>query len=225
MLGYRIISSARTNNKLRKDVSMRYTKHGLCGVCGVYMITNTANGKRYVGSSVNVGSRISQHFTTCVRKYRGINEFYSEIFEYGRDAFEIKLLESCTRETKLERERYWFDELHPEYNMVEPDDCPLKHESVKRKSYTACHSERGIENRKRSHQSDQCREKCRNVQRKRMIKCIGRSEKGDTPVFESLTQAAKWLEIGGETITRINHIRYSSRTGGSAYGYRWEVVK
>ena len=50
---------------------MRYVKHGLSGVCGVYMITNTLNGKRYIGASVDVGARISQHFGRACRWYEG----------------------------------------------------------------------------------------------------------------------------------------------------------
>ena len=90
---------------------MRYEKHGLSGKCGVYLITNTINGKRYIGASVDVGKRIGQHFTTAARRYNGINNFYTDICIMGRDVFTYELLEECSRDTKLETERKWYHKI------------------------------------------------------------------------------------------------------------------
>lgn len=55
--------------------------------CGVYMITNKINGKRYVGSSIDITSRLSLHFNRECKKYPH-HPLYKDIIKYGRDNFE-----------------------------------------------------------------------------------------------------------------------------------------
>lgn len=203
---------------------MRYEKHGLSGKCGVYLITNTINGKRYIGASVDVGSRINQHFTTAARKYNGINDFYTDICTMGRDVFTYELLEECSRDTKLETERKWYHKIKPEYNLVEPDECPFTHPIVQQKSQMSCNSPKGINNRLKAHTSQSCRMKCRKAQKHRMRSCYGVSETYTTPIFECMTDAARWLNKG-KIIVVINKIKEclnGNRT--SAYGYVWREV-
>ena len=203
---------------------MTYIKNGLSGKCGVYLLTCLTNGKRYVGSSVNMGSRIRQHFgKTCIQKYAKINSLYADIRKYGREGFSAECLEFCSPEEKLEAERKWYRRLSPEYNMVEPDECPLRHKSVYEKSRISCNTPEGIANRLKSHRSDHCRNRCRDVQRKRMISCraIKGSEHFD---FESLSEAARWLGKEAVMCSVISHIKSAISRNGTAYGYRWEVM-
>ena len=203
---------------------MGYEKHGLCGKCGVYLITNLINGKRYVGSSVDMGKRVGQHFTTAARKYNGINEFYTDICKYGRNSFKCELLEECSPVDKLVTERKWYENINPEYNLVPPDDCPFKHDVVAKKAKQSCQTEKGIENRIKSHSTPQCRTKCREAQRHRMRSCYGVSDKGDTPVFECMTDAAKWLNQE-PILTSINKIKEClNGHRKTAYGYTWKEV-
>lgn len=203
---------------------MRYEKHGLCGVCGVYLIENQINGKRYVGSSVNIGSRISQHFTSAVRKYKNINEMYREFHEFGRDNFSIRLLEVCEPCDKLETERKWYEKISPEYNQVPPSECPFTHEVVREKSKAACETSEFQEKRLASHRTARCRNLCRENMRDKMIPCIGRGET-DTPVFESLSEAARWLNRESALACVVSNIKESiTSKSRKAYGYRWEVM-
>lgn len=202
------------------------TKHGLCGKCGVYVITCKVNGKRYIGSSVNMGSRIRQHFgKTCLRKYAKINPFYADIEKYGKDSFIFECLEECSPEQKLETERKWFNRLHPEYNLVEPDENPFKHKEVMEKAQAYWKTPEGQHRRLQTHRTQQCRDKCRESQRKRMISCEAVSPDGVRNAFESMTLAAQWLNRNCKLITIINHIRRAIKTQTMAYGYRWEVVQ
>ncbi len=204
---------------------MRYVRHGMTGVCGVYPITNKINGKRYVGSSTNVGARVNQHFGTALRKYKDIHPMYKEFSEFGRDNFTVTLLEKCDRNNKLERERHWYDTLSPEYNLIPPDEQPLLNELVQQKSKQSCSTE---EHRKvflEAHRSETCRAKCRENVRHKMIPCRGRSNEGVTPIFDSMCDAARWLNRNSKLCSVVSNIKESIASDTrTAYGYKWEVV-
>ena len=80
---------------------------------GVYKITNTVSGKFYIGSSRNIASRWSSH-----RYYskRMSSPLYDDIKELGLDQFQFTVLEECSIDVLTEREQYYIDTLHPEYN-------------------------------------------------------------------------------------------------------------
>lgn len=204
---------------------MRYIRHGLCGKCGVYLITCRVNGKRYVGSSIDVGKRVGQHFSrTCIERYSRINPFYADIGRYGRDAFEIQLLETCSRENKYEVEAKWYDILTPEYNLVRPDDCPLIHPEVVEKSKTACATEEGRRNRVRSHQTKHCKNRCREIQVPHMKACRAVAGDGSVYDFESRSVAARWLNRPSALPSVISNISDAINRRGQAFGYRWEAI-
>lgn len=204
---------------------MRYVRHGMSGVCGVYLITNKINGKRYVGSSNNVGSRVNQHFGTAMRKYKDIHPMYKEFFEFGRDNFYVTLLEKCTKDVKLERERYWFDTLSPEYNLIPPDAHPLLNEFVQQKSRQACSTPEYRKVFLETHRSESCRAKCRETVRHKMISCRGKNINEVTPAFESICEAARWLNRNASLCSVVSNIKESiASESRTAYGYKWEVI-
>jgi len=86
----------------------------------VYLITNTTNGKRYVGqTSRGVECRWSEHLKCAF--YESSSALHRAIRKYGNDSFKISVLEECRDEFLDEREMYWIDELGTfarEYNMT-----------------------------------------------------------------------------------------------------------
>ena len=59
----------------------------------VYKITNTKNGKSYVGYTKRseITDRIREHFSPSV--YENIHKpFYNAIKKYGKESFEIEIL-------------------------------------------------------------------------------------------------------------------------------------
>lgn len=87
----------------------------------IYRITNTINGKCYIGqTSKGLERRWKAH---CKDARRGsLYVVHTAIRKYGPDAFIVELLEETTDNQLNDRERYWIAELQPAYNMTEGGD-------------------------------------------------------------------------------------------------------
>jgi group I intron endonuclease len=87
---------------------------------GIYAICNSINGHCYVGSSAHLRSRQQQHFSQ-LRRGRHYNYHLQAAFQkYGEEAFVFCVLEPLEDKNLLEeREQFYIDLLHPEYNI-----CP-----------------------------------------------------------------------------------------------------
>ena len=88
------------------------------GKSGVYFFS--VKGHSYVGSSVNVGSRLHNHiWSMSTGRHR--NRFVQKCYDkYSISAFTFKILEFCSKEIRIEREKYYIDLLKPDMNVVEP---------------------------------------------------------------------------------------------------------
>lgn len=85
---------------------------------GIYEIVNTVNGKRYVGSSINLQSRWAEH-KRCIRKRIHCNISIQRAFDkYGEAAFQFKKLIVCSKENLIFYEQQAIDALQPEYNIA-----------------------------------------------------------------------------------------------------------
>lgn len=89
---------------------------------GIYIIKNTINSKIYIGQSINLNSRISNH-KYCLRKNIHRNNYLqNEYNKYKEKIFEFKILEYCSIDKLDEREVFWikyFDSLNRQngYNL------------------------------------------------------------------------------------------------------------
>lgn len=82
--------------------------------CYIYMLTNTNNGKRYIGSSINPKRRFIQHKSDY--KYRKLgNPMYKDM-EKG-DKFKMDIIYETTIENRYIDETRFQKELNPEYNI------------------------------------------------------------------------------------------------------------
>lgn len=85
---------------------------------GIYEIVNTTNGKRYVGSSVDLAKRRAYHRQT-LRKQTHCNPYLQNAWnKYGEGAFKFKTFFYCGGESLIELEQMALDELKPEYNIA-----------------------------------------------------------------------------------------------------------
>lgn len=86
---------------------------------GIYKITNTTNGKCYIGQSRDIEARWAKHLSA----YKSYPEWelYRAFKKYGIGAFSFEVIEECTIEELNEREIYWiahFDSFNNGYNMT-----------------------------------------------------------------------------------------------------------
>jgi len=80
---------------------------------GVYLITCTASGKIYVGSSINIQNRWQKHRGTLRDGKHHNPHIQSAYNKYGADAFVITVLDLCPIERLTEREQHYIDTLRP----------------------------------------------------------------------------------------------------------------
>lgn len=74
----------------------------------IYCIRNLVNGKRYVGQTKNLTRRKKQHFYEAPR--RCDHPMARAVRKYGRENFEVVIVEECDDAIVDERERYWIAE-------------------------------------------------------------------------------------------------------------------
>lgn len=83
----------------------------------IYLLTNTVNGKRYIGFTTKGLDR--RWRTHCDKAHNGSNyHIHRSIRKYGESVFLREILEDVSDSVMLERERFWIKELTPEYNMT-----------------------------------------------------------------------------------------------------------
>lgn len=86
-------------------------------ISGIYEIVNTLNGKRYVGSAVDLRLRRNQHVTR-LRNGRHHSRYLQKAWDkYGEGAFEFRIILRCDRDDLLMEEQKQID-LKSDYNMT-----------------------------------------------------------------------------------------------------------
>lgn len=85
---------------------------------GIYSFLNLVNGKRYVGSSVNLYGRLSEHLHNFKSGKAHNKHLQAAWDKYGEDNFIYNIIELCPKEVRFEREQYYIDSLKPEYNLT-----------------------------------------------------------------------------------------------------------
>jgi len=85
---------------------------------GVYEILNTTNGKRYVGSAVDLPRRKHEHWKE-LRGNRHNNRYLQNAWnKYGEECFEFSVLEYWELEFLISFEQWWMNMLCAEYNIA-----------------------------------------------------------------------------------------------------------
>lgn len=98
---------------------------------GVYGIKNLVTGKMYIGKSVNIIKRISNHFSS-LNKGNHHSEYLQRSFnKHGELCFVGGIIEICDKNILNERERYWvqyYDSYNNGYNGTIPTGLNQGHE-------------------------------------------------------------------------------------------------
>lgn len=74
-------------------------------ICGIYKITSPT-GKVYIGESFNIKARKYYYKINSCKKQR---KLYNSLLKYGWEAHIFEIIEECSFEDLLCRERYWQD--------------------------------------------------------------------------------------------------------------------
>lgn len=111
----------------------------------IYSITNTSNGKQYIGSTRDYNNRCRQHNGAMNNENDKTYQYllYQDIRSLGIDKFEFKIIENypCNDKDELrEREDYYIQLYKPKYNSCR---AYLSKEEVKelRHNYRESHKE------------------------------------------------------------------------------------
>ena len=88
-------------------------------MCGIYLITNKINGKKYVGQSVDIERRFRDHVNRAFNS--SSNEFDSPLHrafrKYGIDNFSFTVLAECDKEKLNSLEKEYIQR----YNTLQED--------------------------------------------------------------------------------------------------------
>lgn len=78
-------------------------------IIGVYKITNIIDNKCYIGSSINVKGRISQHKNQLKKNKHHSIKLQRAYDKYCIENFKYEIVEECTIENMIIREQYYID--------------------------------------------------------------------------------------------------------------------
>lgn len=196
-------------------------------ITGVYQIKNKINGKSYVGSSINIRSRFSNHMNRDSRRYYW-RDFYKDVVKYGRNNFEFIILEECNKEDLLTREKYWYDKIKPEYNFDIPTEQPFKLNSVKKLAKETDRYKQSIINRKTLYNTEKYKNLFSQIQNKRKRKVDMYKNNVLICSFDSLSDAARYIDNntdykGKNKVSKIKEVCDNKRSNAYSYVFKYKV--
>lgn len=78
---------------------------------GIYVIENTANGKKYVGQSYDVIRRFRVHKLKLRKGEHPNTHLQGAWNQYGENSFAFSVIENCSIEVLNDREMFWIEKL------------------------------------------------------------------------------------------------------------------
>lgn len=191
---------------------------------GIYMILNKINDKKYIGSSNNVQSRITQH-NWLLRTNKHSNTYLQNSFNlFGEENFDFKLIEICNLNDLVIRENYYIHKYNTMYDKHGFNLCLV---SSDRRNI--------VGNKTKINLSKINLHKNSNFYEFECINILNNEKK----IFLSLVDAANFLIENGFTNGKSKHIRqkisYTLRNkkinnghNGSvrktAYNHYWNII-
>lgn len=75
--------------------------------CGIYLITNLLDNKKYIGQSTSIGERFKSHIKCGLGIDAPSNKIYSAMQKDGVENFSFEVIEECKPAELNEKEKYW----------------------------------------------------------------------------------------------------------------------
>lgn len=91
---------------------------------GIYMWTNNINGKKYIGSSVNLKRRFLEYYNVNRLLISNSMPINTALLKYGYHNFSLTILEFCDISDLMAREKHYFNIYSPEYNILKYPGSP-----------------------------------------------------------------------------------------------------
>lgn len=86
---------------------------------GIYTLVSLCTGKKYIGSSCNINTRIRSHYRHLVAGRHHNRHMQRHVSKYGIEDIVVFVHEIVKDKAFLiEREQYWIDHIKPEFNAV-----------------------------------------------------------------------------------------------------------
>lgn len=172
-------------------------------LCGLYLIVNLVNRKRYIGSTNNIRNRFYSH-RTALRSGKHHNTLLQRAWtKYGEVNFEFRIFMLSSLNDRLSLESLFMDILRPAYNIAAV-------QGVRVSAFTENDHIRCMKNLSISHEKS-----------RKPIRMID-SVTGETlQEFASIRAAGNF--IGGKN----SHNSICANLKGKnklAYGYKWEYL-
>jgi len=92
---------------------------------GVYQILNRINGKRYIGSTINIKRRWQGHLNRLRYGQHGNQHLQQAFDKHGENTFVFSVLEYTETQMLVEREQHYLNVYLPEYNISPMAGSPL----------------------------------------------------------------------------------------------------
>lgn len=91
---------------------------------GIYKITNKSNKKCYIGQSTQIEKRWNNHKIAAFNKSDKAYDYplYKAFRKYGIENFSFEVIEECDNSELNDKEKYWIEYFHPDYNQTEGGD-------------------------------------------------------------------------------------------------------
>lgn len=83
---------------------------------GIYIIHNSVDGRKYVGSSVNLHNRFKAHKSQFLKKKHHSYHLQNFVNKYGIESLSIEIVTLCPPEYCVKLEQWFLDNLKPEFN-------------------------------------------------------------------------------------------------------------
>jgi len=97
------------------------------GLSGIYLLSNLIDGKKYVGSAIDLSKRLSFYFSeskmNCALQ-QGKSYICSAILSHKLENFSLTIIEYCKVSELLAREKYYINLLKSEYNIIQDPTIP-----------------------------------------------------------------------------------------------------
>lgn len=92
---------------------------------GIYIIYNIKNFECYIGSSANIGTRLTKHFS-LLKNNKHANNILQEYYNKNKENISVGILEFCSEKILYEKEKYYYNKYKDKAILNIVDETGIK---------------------------------------------------------------------------------------------------